>query len=111
MRNDALLQLRIRQPAQRMKRSPCLERANPLIVFAFEEDIHLWPRGLLTFIFCACESGGVLRGRDERGNGFTLQDWSKVDVWLDAVVCCAYRFACERPVDLGYVCHGFVVRR
>lgn len=35
---------------------PCLERANLLQVFAFEEEVDSWCRGRLTFIWSTSES-------------------------------------------------------
>jgi hypothetical protein len=51
--DNALLQFLIGKSAECMAGATHLECANPLVIFAFEEEIDAWPSWSLSFIWCA----------------------------------------------------------
>jgi hypothetical protein len=50
-----------------MECSPRLERADSLVILAFEEEVDLWFCGLVTCPFCIFEIGSRLWRRGEAG--------------------------------------------
>lgn len=71
------------QAFKSMERAPGLERADFLVVFAFEPQSYDWFCGFVAGPWCICESGWGLGGRCESGKGVVCEDGRVVDVGCD----------------------------
>ena len=69
-----------------MERPPHFERANALQILAFEVEPYRRPGGRLSFIRCAGQCLGRLRCGPDTVECSVGEQWSAVDVWLDAFV-------------------------
>jgi len=69
VRHDAVADVVVAQSAQGVEGTADLERADTLVVFAFEEEVDLWPCGRLAFEGGADKGFGGLGRRGEVGEG------------------------------------------